>query len=103
VQTIGAEGRSGCIDRQLARPQTGQEREIIEYRGCELVYLLPYSPDYNPIEEAFSKIKGVLRDAQARTRRTLLEAMGQALSTVTAQDAIGYFEHCDFHLVGQPL
>jgi transposase len=67
------------------------------------VYLPPYSPDYNPIEEAFSKIKGVLRGAQARTRRTLLKAMGQALSTVTAQDARSFFEHCAYHLVGQPL
>src|SRR5215217_835297 len=79
-------------------------RELIEERGCELVYLPPYSPDYNPIEEAFSKIKAVLRDAQARTRRTLVEAMGQALSTVTTQDATGFFEHCGYpHLVGQPL
>jgi transposase len=78
-------------------------RELIEDRGCELVYLPPYSPEYNPIEEAFSKIKGVLRDAQARTRRTLVEAMGQALSTVTAQDARGFFEHCGYHLAGQPL
>ena len=78
-------------------------RELIEDRGCKLLYLPPYSPDYNPIEEAFSKIKGVLRDAQARTRQTLVEAMGQALSTVTAQDARGFFEHCGYHLAGQPL
>jgi hypothetical protein len=76
-------------------------RELIEDRGCELVYLPPYSPDHNPIEEAFSKIKGVPRDAQGRARRTLLEAMGQTLSTVTAQDATGFFEHCGYHhLVG---
>jgi hypothetical protein len=57
--------------------------------------------DHNPIEEVFSKIKGVLRDAQGRTRPTLLEAMGQTLSTVTAQDATGFFEHCGYnHLVG---
>jgi transposase len=62
-------------------------RELIEDRGCELVYLPPYLLDHNPIEEACSKIKGVLRDAQGRTRRSLLEAMGQTLSTVTAQDA----------------
>jgi transposase len=78
-------------------------RELIEDRWCELVYLPPYSPDYNPIEEAFSKIKGVLRGAQARTRRTLVEAMGQALLIVTAQDTRGFFEHCGYHLVGQPL
>jgi transposase len=88
----------------LAAHKPDRVRELIEDRGCELVYLPPYSPDYNPIEEAFSKIKGVLRDAQARTQRTLLEAMGQALSTVTAQDATGFFEHCGYHhLAGQPL
>jgi hypothetical protein len=63
-----------------------------------------YLDDAYKGREAFSKIKGVLRDAQARTRRTLVEAMGQALSTVTAQDATGFFEHCGYpHLVGQPL
>jgi transposase len=52
-------------------------KEIIEQRGCELMYLPPYSPDLNPIEEAFSKIKGLMRKAQARrSREALLEAMG---------------------------
>jgi transposase len=97
------EGQVVVMDN-LAAHKPDRVRELIEDRGCELVYLPPYSPDYNPIEEAFSKIKGVLRDAQARTRRTLVEAMGQALSTVTAQDATGFFEHCGYpHLVGQPL
>ena len=97
------EGQVVVMDN-LPAHKPGRVRELIEDKGCELVYLPPYSPDYNPIEEAFSKIKGVLRDAQARTRRTLLEAMGQALSTVTAQDATGFFEHCGYHhLVGQPL
>jgi hypothetical protein len=88
----------------LPAHKPGRVRELIEDKGCGVVYLPPYSPDYNPIEEAFSKIKGVLRDAQARTRWPLVEAMGQALSTVTAQDATNFFEHCGYHhLVGQPL
>src|SRR5215212_7330874 len=49
--------------------------ELVEGAGCELLYLPPYSPDMNPIEEAFSKVKGILRKAQARTRETLIEAM----------------------------
>ena len=49
-------------------------------RGCELLYLPPYSPDLNPIEQAFSKVKGILRKVEARTREALIEAMGQALS-----------------------
>ncbi len=51
-------------------------RELIEGRGCKLLYLPPYSPDLNPIEEAFSKVKGLLRRAGARTRKALIEAMG---------------------------
>lgn len=68
-------------------------RELVESRGCELLYLPPYSPDFNPIEEAFSKVKGLLRKAKARTRDALVEAMGQALSAVSAQDVQGFFEH----------
>jgi transposase len=52
-------------------------RELIEERGCRLLYLPPYSPDYNPIEEAFSKTKGALRKAQARTREALIEALDE--------------------------
>lgn len=71
-------------------------RELIEERGCELLYLPPYSPDLNPIEEAFSKVKGLLRKACARTRDALVEAMGWALSAVSARDARGFFEHCGY-------
>jgi len=72
-------------------------RELIEQRGCELVYLPPYSPDLlNPIEQAFSKVKGLLRGAEARTREVLIEAMGAALSAVSAQDASGFFRHCGY-------
>jgi transposase len=78
-------------------------RELIEARGCELLYLPPYSPDLNPIEEAFAKIKGVLRKAEARNREALIEAIGQAISAVTAQDVSGFFEHCGYGLSVQPL
>jgi transposase len=61
-------------------------RELIEARGCELVYLPAYSPDYNPIEEAFAKIKSLLRKAAARSKEILVEAIGAALSAVTAAD-----------------
>ncbi len=53
-------------------------RELIEARGCELLYLPPYSPDLNPIEEAFSKMKHILRKIGARTKEALIEAMGLA-------------------------
>ncbi len=71
-------------------------RELIEGSECELLYLPPYSPDFNPIEEAFAKIKGVLRKAEARTREALVEAMGTAISAVSAHDARGFFEHCGY-------
>jgi transposase len=54
-------------------------RELIEERGCELIYLPSYSPDLNPIEEAFSKIKAILRRVGARTKEALLDALGEAL------------------------
>jgi transposase len=78
-------------------------RELIEERGCELLYLPPYSPDLNPIEEAFSKMKGFLRKAQARSREALLEAIGTALSALSAQDARGFFEHCGYRVGVQPF
>jgi transposase len=55
------------------------------------MYLPPYSPDLNPIEEAFSKIKGTLRKADARTQEVLVEALGAAISAVSARDASGFF------------
>ena len=73
-------------------------RELIEARGCELLYLPPYSPDFNPIEEAFSKIKGLLRKAQARSREALVEALGRAISAVSAMDARGFFKHSGYRL-----
>ena len=76
-------------------------RKLVEERGCELVYLPPYSPDLNPLEEAFAKIKALLRKAGARTREALLEAMGEALDAVTASDARGYFEHRGYEATAQ--
>jgi transposase len=78
-------------------------RELIEGKGCELVYLPPYSPNFNRIEQAFSKLKSYLREACARSQQTLMEVIGQALSTTTASDAEGYFEHCGYRTVVQSL
>jgi transposase len=71
-------------------------RELVEGRGCELLYLPPYSPDFSPIEEAFSKVKAMLKKACARTRGALVEAIAAALSAVTPQDARGFFGHCGY-------
>ena len=81
-------------------------RELIGGRSCELLYLPAYSPDHNPIEEAFSKIKNLLRKAAARSKETLVdlvEAMGWALSAVSGEDAQGYFEHAGYRPIGQLL
>jgi transposase len=78
-------------------------RELIEQQDCELLYLPAYSPDYNPIEEAFAKIKTLLRKAAARSKEALVEAIGQALDAVTAEDALGYFEHAGYRPTGQLL
>ena len=77
----------------LSAHKGGRVRELVEGAGCELFYLPPYSPDLNPIEEAFSKVKGILRKARARTRETLIGAMSPALSAVSKEDARGFFEH----------
>lgn len=87
----------------LSAHKGDRTRELIEGRGCELLFLPPYSPDLNPIEEAFSKIKGLLRKAQARTREGLIEAMGVVISAVTTWDARGFFEHCGYRPVDQLL
>jgi transposase len=71
-------------------------KELIEQRGCELLYLPPYSPDFNPIEEAFSKIKALLRKVEARSREALIDAIGRGISMVTAEDARGFFDHCGY-------
>ena len=80
----------------LSAHKPARVRELIESRDCELTYLLAYSPDFNPIEEAFAKIKGMLRQAGARTKDVLVDALGEALSAVRAQDARGYFEHAGY-------
>jgi transposase len=87
----------------LSAHKGGRVKEIIEGMGCELLYLPPYSPDFNPIEQAFSKVKGLLRRAEARVRESLIEAMGVALCAVSAGDARGFFGHCGYGSMGQPL
>ena len=78
-------------------------KELIEERGCELIYLPSYSPDLNPIEEAFAKIKRLVRKAEARTKEALVEAIGSALSAVSSGDAQSFFEHCGYRMPVQSL
>jgi transposase len=78
-------------------------RRLIEDRGCTLLYLPPYSPDLNPIEEAFSKIKQLLRAIGARTKEALVEAIGKVLDMVSVHDTKGFFTHCGYRGMGQQL
>jgi len=87
----------------LCAHKPARVRELIESRGCELIYLPAYSPDFNPIEEAFAKIKGMVRQAGARTKGALVDVLGEALSAVSDQDARGYFEHAGYRLQTQLL
>jgi len=87
----------------LSTHKRARVRQLVEERGCELSYLPPYSPDLNPIEHAFSKMKGILRKAEARSREALIEAMGRALEAITPQDTRGFFEHCGYRLLVQPF
>lgn len=71
--------------------------QAIEGAGCSLVYLPPYSPDLNPIENMWSKVKAWLGKAAARTFETVVDAVGQALLAVNTTDCQGYFSHCGYN------
>ena len=85
----------------LRQHQGGRTRELIEARGAELWFLPSYSPDLNPIEEAFSKLKALLRDAAARTHEALVAAIWAGLQAITSSDAHGYFTHCGYPPLAQ--
>jgi transposase len=71
---------------------------LIEQAGAQVRFLPPYSPDFNPIEKRWSKVKTLLRSAKARTDDALLAAIGTALSRVTARDAEGWFASCGYSI-----
>ena len=72
--------------------------DLIEARGARLVFLPSYSPDFNPIEHAWSKLKALLRKAGARTLRKLGRALRDALLAITPRDALGWIAHCGFRV-----
>jgi len=88
-------GQVVVMDNLSAHKVSGV-RELIEARGARLLYLPPYSPDLNPIEQAWSKIKQVLRSLKARTAETLDHAVAEALKTITAENAVAWFAHCGY-------
>ena len=69
-------------------------RQLIEEAGAEVLYLPPYSPDLNPIEKAWSKLKQLLRTAKARSKEALDQAITELLPQITPENASAWFKHC---------
>ena len=90
--------RSGdiVVMDNLAPHKNPAVAEMIQAAGADVWYLPAYSPDFNPIERMWSKVKAWLRKARARTLEALTDAIGQALAAVTRADAAGWFESCGY-------
>lgn len=80
----------------LAAHKVEGVRPLIESRGAQLLYLPPYSPDFNPIEQAWSKLKQLLRAVKARLLEQLEPAVGHAIAAITPENARAYFRHCGY-------
>lgn len=93
----------GVVADHLTAHHVPSVRAAIEARGAELRHLPAYSPDFNPIEEAFSKVKQSLRRAQPRTEDDLRTATWAAFNTITPTDAAGWFTHCGYVPLAQSL
>ena len=87
----------------LAAHHAARVRLAIEGRGAQVWFLPAYSPDLSPIEEAFSKLKGLLRRAGARTRDALTDAIRAALQAITPADVSGWYFHCGYSAPDQLL
>lgn len=83
----------------LSPHKTSRIVSLIEEAGAELWYLPPYSPDFNPIELMWSKVKAYLRAAKARSKEALWKATARALDTVTSEDATAWFRHCGVGII----
>ena len=87
--------QGACVIMDNCSIHKGEEiKALIEATGASLIYLPPYSPDFSPIENCFSKIKHTLRSIGARTYSNLLKAIEEAFSQVSLQDLKGWFTHC---------
>jgi transposase len=80
----------------LSAHKSLEAQRAIEARGATLIFLPPYSSDFNAIELCWSKVKAALRTAKARTFDALLEALAVALHSVTQQDVRGWYSHCGY-------
>jgi transposase len=82
----------------LTAHRASRIEEVAQKRGAQVLWLAPYSPDFNPIEQCWSKIKTFLRGVKARTAEALDEALAQAIRLVTQSDIRGWFKHCGYSL-----
>ena len=80
----------------LSAHKNQEVKDLIESVGAEIWFLPPYSPDLNPIEKMWSKIKAILRTLKARTEKALIDAIAKALEAITANDVKGWFESCGY-------
>ncbi len=98
-QVLGPNLRQGqiVIMDNLSAHKSARVEELLVARGCRLLYLPTYSPDFSPIELAIAKLKAALRRTAARSREALEAAIAQALASVTAADAKAFFRHCGYY------
>jgi transposase len=82
----------------LSSHKDDQTTSLIEGVGASVRFLPAYSPDFNPIEKMWSKVKESLRSAKARTQKTLIKAIAKALASVTPDDARGWFTSCGYSI-----
>jgi transposase len=87
----------------LSAHKAARIREALTARGCDVLFLPPYSPDFTPIEQAFSKLKAILRGLGARTQEALQEAVRLAVAAITAADAAAWYAHAGYPLPAQPF
>ena len=83
----------------LGAHKNAETLAMIEGAGAEPLFLPPYSPDFNPIEMMWSKVKNSIRSQEPRDDDELIIAIGNALDSVTASDAIGWFGHCGYNII----
>jgi transposase len=90
--------RSGqiVVMDNLSAHKHPQVRTLIEQTGAQLLYLPPYSPDFNPIEQCWAKIKEYLRGAKARLSDALEQAITAAIATITQENSAAWFQHCGY-------
>ena len=95
-ECVTSNGGDVVVLDNLSSHKNQEVRDLIESAGAELWFLPPYSPDLNPIEKMWSKVKAILRKLKARTEQALITAIAKALEHITASDVKGWFKSCGY-------